>query len=144
METYRRAALAAFLLIAVSILAAPVLGAGTEPDDEKTPSTAVARLKINKGTVWVRPADSGEWEEYSHNSPVAERARVSVPEGSEAELQFRGSQFLLLEEGTEVDVRQFGEQRVSFRLRAGRVAFSLSKEEFAPVVRSASAPGTGA
>jgi hypothetical protein len=132
-KAYRRTALTAFLLVIVSVLAAQVLAAGAEADDEKTPSTAVARLKIVKGTVWVRPADSGEWEEYAHNSPVAERARVSVPQGSEAELQFRGSQFLLLEQGAEVDVRQFGEQRASFRLRAGQVAFSLSKEDFAPV-----------
>ncbi|HEX9190932.1 MAG TPA: DUF6600 domain-containing protein [Candidatus Deferrimicrobiaceae bacterium] len=133
MKTYRRTALAACLLVILSILAAPALAAGTDADDDRTPSTAVARLKIVKGTVWVRPADSGEWEEYSHNSPVAERARVSVPQGSEAELQFRGSQFLLLEQGAEVDVRQFGEQKASFRLRAGQVAFSLSKEDFAPV-----------
>jgi hypothetical protein len=132
-KTYRRAAVAVFLLFVISVLAAPVLAAEAETDDEKTPSTAVARLKIVKGTVWVRPADSGEWEEYSHNSPVAERARVSVPQGSEAELQFRGSQFLLLEQGAEVDVRQFGEQRASFRLRSGKVAFSLPKEDFAPV-----------
>jgi hypothetical protein len=132
-ETYRRIALAVLFLLIASILAAPVLAAETGADDESTPSTAVARLKIVKGTAWVRPGDSGEWEEYAHNSPVAERARVSVPQGSEAELQFRGSQFLLLEQGAEVDVRQFAEQRVSFRLRAGQVAFSLSKEDFAPV-----------
>jgi hypothetical protein len=121
------------LAIAVSLLAAPVLAVGAEPDEESIPSTAVARLKIAKGTAWVRPADSGEWEEYPNNSPVAERARVSVPQGSEAELQFRGSQFLLLQEGAEVDVRQLGEKKSSFRLRTGQVAFSLSKDDFAPV-----------
>ncbi|MBP2669499.1 MAG: hypothetical protein H6Q80_1701, partial [Deltaproteobacteria bacterium] len=133
MKAYRSTALAALLLIVFSIPAAPSLAAETGTDDENIPSTAVARLKIVKGTVWVRPADSGDWEEYPNNSPVAERARVSVPQGSEAELQFRGSQFLLLEQGAEVDVRQLGEQRASFRLRAGQVAFSLPKEDFAPV-----------
>jgi len=132
--TPRPPALVAFLLaIALSVLAAPVLSAGTESEDEITPSTAVARLKIVKGTAWVRPADSGEWEEYIHNSPVVERSRVSIPKGSEAEVQFRGSQFLLLQGGSEVDVRQLGERKASFRLRAGQVAFSLSKEDFAPV-----------
>ena len=134
MEASRRVALAAFsLVIALSVLAATVLTAGARPEEEITPSTAIARLKIVKGTAWVRPADSGEWEEYSHNSPVVERSRVSIPGGSESEIQFRGSQYLLLQGGSEVDVRQLGERKASFRLRTGQVAFSLSKEDFAPV-----------
>jgi hypothetical protein len=134
-EVPHRAVLAAFsLAIALSVLAAPARSAGTEPPEEGiTPSTAVARLKIARGTAWVRPADSGEWEEYSHNSPVVERSRVSIPRDSESEIQFRGSQYLLLEGGSEVDVRLLGEQKASFRLRSGQVAFSLSKEGFAPV-----------
>lgn len=135
MEAYRRAALAAFsLVIAMSVLSATVLTAGARPEEEITPSTAIARLKIVKGTAWVRPADSGEWEENSHNSPVVERSRVSIPRDSESEIQFRGSQYLLLQGGSEVDVRQLGERKVSFRLRSGQVAFSLSKEDFAPVM----------
>ncbi len=134
METRHRTALAAFFLaIVFSLPAAPVLSADTEPEDDAPPSTEVARLKIAKGTAWVRPADSGEWEEYSHNSPVVERSRVSIPEGSEAEIQFRGSQFLLLQGGAEVDVRQLGERKVAFGVRAGQVAFSLAKDDFAPV-----------
>jgi hypothetical protein len=135
-ETTRRAALAAlFCAIALSASAtSPALSAGAGAEEESTPSTAVARLKIVKGTAWVRPADSGEWQEYPSNAPVVERARVSIPEGSESEIQFRGSQYLLLEGGSEVDVRQLGERKAAFRLRSGRVAFSLSKEDFAPVL----------
>jgi hypothetical protein len=83
----RRAALAALsLAIALSALAAPALAADTKPPEEEiTPSTAVARLNIAKGTAWVRPADSVEWEEYSRNSPVVERLRVSIPGDSESE-----------------------------------------------------------
>ena len=121
------------LAIFLTVLAVPARAAEIDPDDENIPSTAVARLKVGKGTVWVRPADSPEWEEYSNNFPVAERSRVSVPQGSEAELQFRGSQFMLLVAGSEVDVLQLGDQRVSFRLRSGQVALSLSKDGFAPV-----------
>lgn len=133
-EAPRRAALAAFsLAIALSVLAATALSAGAKPEEETTPSTAVARLKIAKGTAWVKPADSGEWEEYSHNSPLVERSRVSIPKDSESEIQFRGSQYLLLQGGSEVDVRQLGERKVAFRLRTGQVAFSLSQEDFAPV-----------
>ncbi len=134
MKTPRRTALTVFsLAIALSFHAAtgPLAVAGAEED--VTPSTAVARLKIAKGTAWVRPADSGEWQEYSHNSPVVERSRVSIPNGSESEIQFRGSQYLLLQGGAEVDVRQLGERKASFGLRSGRVAFSLSQEGFAPV-----------
>jgi hypothetical protein len=134
-EAPRRGVLAALLLtISLSVFtAAPALSAGGEPQDDIPPSTAIARLKIAKGTAWVRPADSGEWEEYSTNSPLVERSRVSIPTDSESEIQFRGSQYLLLEGGSEVDVRQLGERKVSFLLRAGRVAFSLPKEGFAPV-----------
>ena len=134
MEAPRRVTLAAFsLAIALSVLGASALSAGASADEEITPSTAIARLKIIKGTAWVRPADSGEWEESSTNSPVVERSRVSIPRISEAEIQFRGSQYLLLQGGSEVVVRQLGERKVSFQLRSGQVAFSLSKEDFAPV-----------
>src|SRR5512135_2006694 len=117
----------------LTVQAIPVMAAEPDEDDETIPSTAIARLKVNKGTVWVRPADSLEWEEYSNNFPVAERSRVSVPQGAEAELQFRGSQFMLLVAGSEVDVLQLGEQQVTFRLRSGQVALSLAKDGFAPV-----------
>ena len=64
MKATRRTTLMFFpLAIVVSVLAAAALSAVAGAEEEKTPSTAVARLKINKGTAWVRPADSGEWEE---------------------------------------------------------------------------------
>ena len=121
------------LAILLALFASPVRAAETGEDEEKILSTAVARLKVSRGTVWVRPADSLEWEEYTNNFPVAERSRVSVPQGSEAELQFRGSQFMLLEAGSEIDVRQLSDQQVSFGLRSGKVALSLVKDGFAPV-----------
>jgi len=128
-----RCAAAVALAILLALFASPVRAAETVADEENILSTEVARLKVSKGTVWVRPADSPEWEEFSHNFPVAERSRVSVPQGAEAELQFRGSQFMLLVAGSEVDIRQLGEQQVSFRLRSGKVALSLAKDSFAPV-----------
>ncbi|MFZ2224918.1 MAG: DUF6600 domain-containing protein [Candidatus Deferrimicrobium sp.] len=134
MEAPRRATLASYsLAIALSVLAATALSSGARAEEEITPSTAIARLMIVKGTAWVRHVDSGEWEENSHNSPVVERSRVSIPRDSESEIQFRGSQYLLLQGGSEVDVRQLGERKVSFGLRSGQIAFSLSKEDFAPV-----------
>jgi hypothetical protein len=134
MKPIPRTSLAFFpLAIVLAVFAAIGMSAVAMAEEEIVPSTAVARLKVAKGKAWVLPADSGEWEEYTHNSPVVERSRVSIPYDSESEIQFRGSQFLLLQGGAEVDVRQLGEKKSSFRLRSGRVAFSLSKEDFAPV-----------
>jgi len=121
------------LILALSFPAVPVIAAGADKEEEGIPATAVARLKIHMGTAWVRPADSGEWEEYSSNSPVAERSRVSVPAGSEAEILFRGSQSLVLRGGAEVEIRELGEKHVTFRLQSGQVALSLPRDEFAPV-----------
>lgn len=132
----------AFGIITVFLLApeAPVLAAEIQKDDGGIPSTSVARLKIGKGTAWVRSGDSGEWQESSHNYTLAERSRISVPQGSEAEIQFRGSQSLILRGGSEVDIRQLGEKEVSYRLRSGQAVLSLPKEDFAPV--RVKVPGT--
>ena len=94
---------------------------------------AVARVKVLNGSVWVRPSDGGDWVEYSSNSPVPPRSRVSVPEGSEAELQFHGGQFVLLTSGTDLEVRDLQERKSVFRLRAGEIRFDLPADDFAPV-----------
>ncbi len=133
MNTLRRIVL--FLLVAALALpAATVMGAGADNTAEGIPATSVARLKINKGTAWVRPADSGEWQEYTSNTPLAERSRVSVPSGSEAEILFRGSQSLLLRGGAEVEIRELGEKHDTFRLQSGPVALTLPRDEFAPIL----------
>ena len=121
------------LALAAPAPAAPTPVAEGRIDEDGIPSTAVARLKIGKGTAWVRSGDSGEWEESADNYPLVEKSRVSVPQGSEAEIQYRGSQSLLLGERSEVDIRQLGEKEVSYRLRSGRAVLSLPKEDFAPV-----------
>ena len=78
----------AFGMISVFLLAsAPtVLAAGAGKDEDGVPSTAVARLKIGKGTAWVRSGGSTEWEESASNFPLVETSRVSIPQGSEAEI----------------------------------------------------------
>jgi hypothetical protein len=119
--------------VALFVLAVPARAVEAERDDGGIPSTAVARLKIGKGTAWVRSGDSGEWEESSSNYTLAKGSRVSVPQGSEAEIQFRGSQSLLLRGGSEVDIRQLGEKEVSYRLRSGQAILSLPKDDFAPI-----------
>ena len=83
--------------------------------------------------MWVRPSDGGDWEEFSSNSPIPPRSRVSVPDGSEAELQFHGGQFVLLTSGTDLEVRDLEEGKSDFRLRAGEIRFDLPQDDFAPV-----------
>ena len=132
MKSIRWIALGVFS-VALSGLALPAGAAEGRQDEGGIPSSAVARLKIGKGTAWVRTGDSGDWQESVSNYPLVEQSRVSVPEGSEAEIRFRGSQSLLLQGGSEVDIRQLGEKEVSYRLRSGEAKFSLPAENFAPV-----------
>jgi len=104
-----------------------------EADDEGVPAYSVARLIVREGSAWVRTPDTGDWDEYETNTPVTAGSRISVPEGSEAELQFHGGQFMLLEGGAEVDVRTLSEERSSFRLRSGGLRFDLPEADFSPV-----------
>src|SRR5512134_562666 len=117
--------LGAMLALGAAGSPGPALAAEAEGDDEGFSAYSVARVKIFQGTAWVRSPDSGEWEETTTNVPITERSRVNIPEGSEAELQFHGGQFVLLTGGTEVDVTTFGEAKSSFRLRSGEIRFDL-------------------
>ncbi len=123
------ASIAAFILAGVS----PARAQDGEGPDGGFSAYAVARVKVLDGSVWVRPSDGGDWEEYLSNSPVPPRSRVSVPEGSEAELQFHGGQFVLLTSGTDLEVRDLQEGKSAFRLRAGEIRFDLPPDDFAPV-----------
>lgn len=120
-------------LLASVIITFPSAAEEAGTDGSGISPYAVARLKVYDGSVWVRTPDSGDWEEYLHNSPVAERSRISVPEGSEAELQFHGGQFMLLSEGTEIDILEMGAGRTRFHLRYGDIKFYLPESDFSPV-----------
>jgi hypothetical protein len=133
MNTKRRIGLVGIASMVLSCLALPAGAAEVRQDEGGIPSYAFARLKIDKGTAWVRTGDSGDWEESVSNFPLVEQSRVSVPEGSEAEIQFRGSQSLVMQGGSEMDIRQLGEKEVSYRLRSGEAELSLPAENFAPV-----------
>ncbi|HSL92078.1 MAG TPA: hypothetical protein VK863_05460, partial [Candidatus Limnocylindrales bacterium] len=125
--------LAAGLAMGGAVFSRPAHGAETEADEEGFSAYSVARIKIFQGTAWIRSPDSGEWEETTTNSPIAERSRVHIPEGSESELQFHGGQFVLLTGGTEVDIRKLDETNSVFRLRSGEIRFDLPAEDFSPV-----------
>ncbi|MBS1244424.1 MAG: Exonuclease SbcC, partial [Deltaproteobacteria bacterium] len=126
---YIAGSIAAFVLAGVS----PALAQEGEGPEGGFSAYTVARVKVLDGSVWVRPSDGGDWEEYLSNSPIPLRSRVSVPEGSEAELQFHGGQFVLLTSGTDLEVRDLQEGKSAFRLRAGEIRFDLPPDDFAPV-----------
>jgi hypothetical protein len=123
------ASIAAFVLVAVP----PALAQVEAGPEGGVSAYAVARVKVLDGSVWVRPSDGGDWEEFSSNSPIPPNSRVSVPDGSEAELQFHGGQFVLLTSGTDLEVRDLQEGNSVFRLRAGEIRFDLPPDDFAPV-----------
>lgn len=139
----RYSAILASILLALAVWGMPRQAPAAERDAEEEGFSAysVARLKVFKGTAWVRLPDSGEWEEYATNTPIPERSRVNVPAGSEAELQFHGGQYVLLAEGAEVDVKKFDEGGTSFRLRSGEIRFDLPADDFSPV--GVTVPGGG-
>jgi len=137
----KRAAFYIAASIAAFILAAGVPPAHAQDEEGQDEEGAaggisaysVARVKVLDGSVWVRPSDGGDWEEFSSNSPIPPGSRVSVPDGSEAELQFHGGQFVLLTSGTDLEVRDLQEGKSDFRLRAGEIRFDLPTDDFAPV-----------
>jgi FecR protein len=126
---YITASIAAFILAGVP----PALAQEEVGPEGGVSAYAVARVKVLDGSVWVRPSDGGDWEEFPSNSPIPPRSRVSVPDGSEAELQFHGGQFVLLTSGTDLEVRDLQEGKSVFRLRAGEIRFDLPPDDFAPV-----------
>ncbi len=132
--------IAAAAILGVAFPAVSTFAAEPE-EDEGIQAYSVGRLRLFKGTAWVRTPDSGEWEEFSTNSPIPERGRVSVPEGSEAEIQFHGGQGMLLTAGSEIEVRQLAADRSAFGLRAGEIRFDLPEADFAPV--AVAIPGGG-
>jgi hypothetical protein len=131
------------VMITASLALLAVAGHAAEESAEiaGVPAYSVTRLKIFEGSAWVRTPDSGDWEEFSSNSPVPVRSLVSIPEGSEAELQFHGGQFVLLTGGTELSLLGTENGKTAFGLRSGEIRFYLPETDFAPV--SVTAPGGG-
>src|SRR5512139_659236 len=124
---------AARVLAAIVCFAATAVLAGEPEEPAGIPAYSVARLKVLDGSVWVRTMADGEWEEFETNRPIPPGSRISVPASSEGELQFHGGQFLLLTSGTDLEVREFREERSYFRIRSGEIRFDLTQDDFAPV-----------
>jgi len=129
------------MAIALALFTVPGHAAEESAEVAGVPAYSVTRLKIFEGSAWVRTPDSGDWEEFSSNSPVPVRSMVSIPEGSEAELQFHGGQFVLLTSGTELSLLGTENGETDFGLRAGEIRFFLPETDFVPV--SVTTPGEG-
>jgi len=129
------------MAIILALFTVPGHAAEESAEVAGVPAYSVTRLKIFEGSAWVRTPDSGDWEEFSSNSPVPVRSLVSIPEGSEAELQFHGGQFVLLTSGTELSLLGTENAKTAFGLRAGEIRFYLPETDFVPV--SVTAPGGG-
>jgi hypothetical protein len=129
------------MAVALALLTVPGHAAEENAEIAGVPAYSVTRLKIFEGSAWVRTPDSGDWEEFSSNSPVPVRSLVSIPEGSEAELQFHGGQFVLLTSGTELSLLGTENGKTDFGLRAGEIRFYLPESDFVPV--SVTTPGDG-
>ncbi|MBP2674333.1 MAG: hypothetical protein H6Q84_1173, partial [Deltaproteobacteria bacterium] len=114
-------------------LCVPAFAGEPAGDDQGIPAYAIARLKVLAGTVWVRTSDGGDWQEASTNTPLTPNSRISVPEGSEGELQFHGGQFVLLTSGTDLEAQEMADDKTSFRIRSGEIRFDLPGDDFAPV-----------
>lgn len=125
--------MAALTLTLFAWFAFPARAVDENAAAEGVPAYDVARLKIFEGSAWVRTPDSGDWEEFPSNSPVPVRSLISIPDDSEAELQFHGGQFVLLRGGTDLDLRVLGANSSEFRLRSGEIRFYMPKSDFAPV-----------
>jgi hypothetical protein len=121
------------MAVALALFAVPAHAVDEDAAYDGVPSYSVTRLKIFEGSAWVRTTDSGDWEEFSSNSPVPGRSMISIPEGSEAELQFHGGQFVLLTGGTEIAILGLADGETAFRLRSGEIRFYLPETDFAPV-----------
>jgi len=128
------AGILAVLAVLACAAASPVPAEESQAENAAgIPAYTVARLKVLDGSVWVRPSRDSEWAEFSTNSPIPPGSRLSVPVGSEGELQFHGGQSVLLTSGTDLETRELNEEKTQFRLRSGEIRFDLPPEDFAPV-----------
>ena len=124
----------AVLAVLAFAAASPVLAEESPAEDAAgIPAYAVARLIVLDGSAWVRTSRDSTWAEFSTNSPIPPGSRLSVPVGSEGELQFHGGQSVLLTSGTDLEIRELKEEKTQFRIRAGEIRFDLPPEDFAPV-----------
>ena len=122
------------VITCLAVLSGPQVFASEPEGDESPgiPAYSVSRLKVLAGVVYSRTSDS-DWQEATTNTPLGPDSRISVPKGSEAELQFHGGQFVLLTSGVDIEVPEMSEGATRFRLRAGEIRFDLPGDDFAPV-----------
>ncbi len=113
----RSASLVAAIAVACSFFALPA-----HADD---PPTRVGRIAAVNGTVSFRPGPGEDWGNAVLNYPVAQSTAVWVDENSTAELEI-GAAHVHLDAGTELDVTELDDQKVTLTVPQGRIDVTLN------------------
>jgi len=117
----RLAAWRLLLLGIAAVLAAPWWAQGAEPE------LGVARISLTNGDVSIRRGESGDWIEGKVNMPLVEGDAIATGRGSRAEVQLDYSNFIRLDERTEVEMATLGNRRFRVQVAYGVVTYSELK-----------------
>jgi hypothetical protein len=94
------------------------------------PPGRVGRVAETLGTVWVYEAEQGEWVAAQRNQPIIAGTRLSIEPDARAELQV-GSATLRLDGGSDIEITELDDQRVSMHLHDGSLALRLRSDDSA-------------
>jgi hypothetical protein len=117
-------------------LAAVALGsvllsmAGPDAAAQDDPPGRVGRIGELQGRVAWFDHESGRWVDAVRNFPLTSGDRLSTPADGRAELRV-GSTTLRMGGATELEAVQIGDERLMFRLHAGRMALRIRDREVA-------------
>ena len=87
----------------------------------------VARISLTNGDVTTRRGDSGDWVEGRVNLPLVEGDSIATAAASRAEVQLDSSNFVRLNESTEVSLAQLGKRQFRVQVVRGVVTYSELK-----------------
>ena len=107
-------------IIAVLTLSAP--GAAQSQSE-----LGVARVSLTNGEVSTRHGDSGDWVEGRVNLPLVEGDSIATGAASRAEVQLDSTNFVRLNESTELSVAELGNRQFRVQVAHGIVTYSELK-----------------
>ena len=114
-------------LAALSLATLALLASGAAWAD---PPGRVGRIAETVGTLWMFDAEQGEWSAARRNRPLTTGDRLSAERDARAELQI-GSATVRLDGGTELEVTELNDDRVSLQLHRGALVLRLRNNESA-------------
>jgi hypothetical protein len=107
--------------LAISAAGLAIAGSAAAQSQAADPPGRVARLSDLNGQVWLYSPDTGEWVAATRNRPLTTGDRLATDPGARAELQV-GSTTLRLDSGTELEILDLDDERMSLQLHNGSVA----------------------